>query len=287
MLFENSSGGNMSNDIQKSDGSPQSKSLENPLIEFDSVTLHYESTAVNVTEKLSFTIESSKKRGRFVVFLGPSGCGKSTLLRAIAGLIMPSNGEVRVLGETVFAPSGKRGLVFQDYSCFDWLTVLENVLFPLKLKTKGDLTEARELAYKYIDMVGLRDIASYYPKQLSGGMRQRVAIARTLINEPDLLLMDEPFGALDAFTREDMQGHLLSIWAKSNNNIVFVTHDIGEAVLLADEIFVMSAAPMQVYARHKVEIDYTARTKELKYTMEFTQLVKTIEDEIRAATSKK
>ena len=131
---------------------------------------------------------------------------------------------------------------------FAWLTVLNNVLFPLKLKKEVDIIEARKLAYKYIDMVGLRDVASSYPKQLSGGMRQRVAIARTLINTPDLLLMDEPFGALDAFTREDMQGHLLSIWHSSKNNIVFVTHDIGEAVLLADEIFVMSAAPMQVHA---------------------------------------
>jgi NitT/TauT family transport system ATP-binding protein len=264
----------------------ESESGRQILIEFDSVTLRYGSSDVDVTKKLSFLIQTGDKQGRFVVFLGPSGCGKSTLLRALAGLLPPTNGEIRVLDEPVIAPSGKRSLVFQDYACFDWLSVLDNVLFPLKLRKKVNLSEARELAYKYIDMVGLRDVASYYPKQLSGGMRQRVAIARTLNNTPDLLLMDEPFGALDAFTREDMQGHLLSIWHGSKNNIVFVTHDIGEAVLLADEIFVMSAAPMQVYARHNINIAYEERTRDLKYSMKFAQIVKTIEDEIRDATSR-
>ncbi len=273
-------------DISNVDAAPpQFKNGQPLLIEFDSVTLRYGSSDVDVTQELSFSIETSDELGRFVVFLGPSGCGKSTLLRSLAGLFLPAKGEVRVLGEPILAPSGRRSLVFQDYACFDWLTVLNNVLFPLKLKKEVDIIEARKLAYKYIDMVGLRDVASSYPKQLSGGMRQRVAIARTLINTPDLLLMDEPFGALDAFTREDMQGHLLSIWHSSKNNIVFVTHDIGEAVLLADEVFVMSAAPMQVFARHKIELPYEARTRELKYSSEFTQLVKTIEDQVRKATS--
>jgi NitT/TauT family transport system ATP-binding protein len=255
------------------------------LIQFDAVTLRYGSNAMSVTEELSFSIETGGGQGRFVVFLGPSGCGKSTLLRALAGLLFPVSGEIRVLGEAVHAPSGKRGLVFQDYTSFDWLTVLDNVLFPLEIKGVNK-AEAREQAFKYLDMVGLRQVASYYPKQLSGGMRQRVAIARTLINRPDLLLMDEPFGALDSFTREDMQSNLLTIWQESRNNIVFVTHDIGEAVLLGEEIFVMSRAPMQVYARHKIEIPYEKRTRELKYAMEFTRLVKTIEDQIREATAR-
>lgn len=264
----------------------RSESGRQSLIEFDSVTLRHGSSDVDVTKDLSFLIQPGDKQGRFVVFLGPSGCGKSTLLRALAGLLPPTNGEIRVLNEPVIAPSGKRSLVFQDYACFDWLSVLDNVLFPLTLRKKTNLSEARELAYKYIDMVGLRDVVSYYPKQLSGGMRQRVAIARTLINTPDLLLMDEPFGALDAFTREDMQGHLLSIWHGSKNNIVFVTHDIGEAVLLADEIFVMSAAPLQVYVRHNIDLAYEERTKDLKYSMKFVQIVKTIEDEIRDVTTR-
>ena len=204
------------------DTSLRSESGRQSLIEFDSVTLRHGSSDVDVTKDLSFLIQTGDKQGRFVVFLGPSGCGKSTLLRALAGLLPPTNGEIRVLDEPVIAPSGKRSLVFQDYACFDWLSVLDNVLFPLTLRKKTNLSEAREQAYKYIDMVGLRDVVSYYPKQLSGGMRQRVAIARTLINTPDLLLMDEPFGALDAFTREDMQSHLLSIWHGSKNNIVFV-----------------------------------------------------------------
>jgi NitT/TauT family transport system ATP-binding protein len=272
-------------DTSNIDAPLESESGQKILIEFDTVTLRYGSSEVDVTKELSFLIQTGEKQGRFVVLLGPSGCGKSTLLRALAGLLPPANGEIRVLDEPVIAPSGKRSLVFQDYACFDWLSVLDNVLFPLKLRKKTNLSEARKLAYKYIDMVGLRDVASYYPKQLSGGMRQRVAIARTLINTPDLLLMDEPFGALDAFTREDMQGHLLSIWHGGKNNIVFVTHDIGEAVLLADEIFVMSAAPMQVYARHNIDIAYEERTRDLKYSRKFAQIVKTIEDEIRDATS--
>jgi NitT/TauT family transport system ATP-binding protein len=255
------------------------------LVEFDSVTLRYGSSGVNVTEELSFSVETGGEQGRFVVFLGPSGCGKSTLLRALAGLLLPAGGEVRVLGEPVLAPSGKRGLVFQDYTSFDWLTVLDNVLFPLKLKGVHK-DEAQYQAFKYLDMVGLREVGSYYPKQLSGGMRQRVAIARTLINTPDLLLMDEPFGALDSFTREDMQSNLLAIWRENRNNIVFVTHDIGEAVLLADEIFVMSRAPMQVYARHRIEIPSERRTRELKYATEFTGMVKAIEDQIRDATAR-
>jgi len=254
------------------------------LIEFDAVTLRYGSSPANVADGLSFLIEMGHERGRFVVFLGPSGCGKSTLLRALAGLLLPVSGEVRVLGEPVLAPSGKRGLVFQDYTSFDWLTVMQNICFPLELKGVPR-ADALEQAVKFLDMVGLREVASYYPKQLSGGMRQRVAIARTLINSPDLLLMDEPFGALDSFTREDMQRHLLAIWQGSKNNIIFVTHDIGEAALLADEIFVMSTAPMRVYARHEVEIPYEKRNRELKYTAEFTGLVKTVEDQIREATS--
>jgi NitT/TauT family transport system ATP-binding protein len=266
----------------------QSSELENNskdlLFEFDSVTTRYSTNGENVTENLSLHIETGKYQGRFIVFVGPSGCGKSTLLKTLAGLMLPITGYVKVLGELVKAPSGKRSLVFQDYACFDWLTALDNVSFPLTLKGVKK-TDARHEAIKYLEMVGLKEIAKKYPKELSGGMRQRVAIARTLINKPDLLLMDEPFGPLDAFTREEMQRQLLGLWYGSNNNIIFVTHDIGEALFLGEEVYVMSARPMQVYAKHEINIPFEERTRDLKYTEEFANMSKDIEDEIRSASS--
>lgn len=250
------------------------------LIEFDRVTLRYPTNRVPILSGFSLGIAHSGGTGRIIVFMGPSGCGKSTFLRALGGLLAPSAGEIRVLGRRVDAPSERHGIVFQNYTCFDWLTVSENVRFPLELKHMPS-EEADGLVSQYLEMVGLADYGSYFPRHLSGGMRQRVAIARSLINRPDLLLMDEPFGALDHFTREDMQQHLIALQAGINNDIVFITHDIGEAVYLGDEIFVMSRPPMRIYRKHVIEAPRELRGVEFKYTREFIDTVRQIEGEIK------
>jgi len=251
-----------------------------PLFKFNSVTLKYQVRPIPVIENLNMVAGNGGQHGRFIAIVGPSGCGKSTILRLMAGLLAPNSGEIQVLGQPVLAPSGKRGMVFQNYTSFDWLTVLENVRFPLTLKNV-EIKTANRIALKYLEMVGLTDYTSYYPKHLSGGMRQRVAIARSLVNEPDVLLMDEPFGALDHFTREDMQDNLIKTWRKLQNNIVFVTHDINEAVFLGDEVYVMTTKPMKVYKKHRIEFNYENRNRNLKYETEFVQHVKQIQDEIR------
>ncbi len=183
-----------------------------------------------------------KDVGEFHVLLGPSGCGKSTVLRMIAGLDSPSAGEVLVNGRKVTGPGADRGMVFQKYTSFEWLTVEQNIEYGLKLK--GALEgESRPIVAHLLEATGLEKFAKAYPRTLSGGMQQRVAIARTLAVRPQVVLMDEPFGALDAQTRHEMQTLLLKVWEESASTIVFVTHDVAEAVYLADRIYVMSARP--------------------------------------------
>ena len=177
-----------------------------------------------------------------VVLVGPSGCGKSTLRNTAAGLIYPSAGRIAVDGESVVGPGRDRGMVFQAYTLYPWLHVKDNVEFGMKLN-KVPAAERRRISDHYLQLVGLSDAANKYPHQLSGGMRQRVAIARALANEPRVLLMDEPFGALDAQTRVLMQQLLLDVWERSHMTILFVTHDIEEAVFLGDRIYVMNVNP--------------------------------------------
>jgi NitT/TauT family transport system ATP-binding protein len=190
-------------------------------------------------------IDFSVHRREFVCVIGPSGCGKSTLIRILAGLERHSAGEVLVDGKPVSGPGQDRGMVFQGYSLFPWLTVKGNVMFGPKIIGRGNDT-AESDALIWLDLVGLAGFADAYPYQLSGGMRQRVAIARALVNRPRILLMDEPFGALDAQTRTKMQAHLLDIWRNIDITILFITHDLDEAIYLADRILVLKPHPGEV-----------------------------------------
>ncbi|MBU3693361.1 MAG: ABC transporter ATP-binding protein [Rhodocyclaceae bacterium] len=190
-------------------------------------------------------IDLTVHRREFVCVIGPSGCGKSTLIRILAGLDSHSSGEVLLDGKPVRGPGRDRGMVFQGYSLFPWLTVKRNVMFGLEMSGYARGTAESE-ALQWLDLVGLGRFAEAYPHQLSGGMRQRVAIARALVNQPRILLMDEPFGALDAQTRAKMQGHLLEIWRNIDVTILFITHDLDEAVYLADRVLVLKAHPGEV-----------------------------------------
>jgi NitT/TauT family transport system ATP-binding protein len=187
---------------------------------------------------ISFTTH----RREFLCVVGPSGCGKSTLVRILAGLEEPSSGEVLLEGHPVTEPGSDRGMVFQGYTLFPWLTVKKNVMFGPQVNGYGR-EEAEREAIQWLQLIGLEKFADCYPNQLSGGMKQRVAIVRALANQPQILLMDEPFGALDAQTRCRMQAHLLEIWRKIDITIVFITHDLEEAIFLADRILVLSAHP--------------------------------------------
>jgi len=183
--------------------------------------------------------------GEFVCLIGASGCGKSTLLRLIAGFEEPSTGDVTSGGKPITGPGSDRGMVFQDYALFPWMTVRQNIGFGPRQR-QLPRKEIAEIANEFVRLVGLERFADRYPSQLSGGMKQRVAIARVLANNAQVLLMDEPFGALDALTREQLQGELLQIWKRTGVTIIFVTHSVEEAVLMADRVLVMSAGPGRI-----------------------------------------
>ena len=184
-------------------------------------------------------------RREFITVIGPSGCGKTTLIRILAGLDFPTSGNVLLEGKKMEGPSAERGMVFQDYTLFPWLTVKKNVMFGLEIKGLGSLKAEAE-AMEWLEIVGLAKFAEAYPGQLSGGMKQRVAIARSLANRPEILFLDEPFGALDAQTRASMQAYLLKIWQNVDVTIFFVTHDLDEAVYLSDRILVLRANPGEI-----------------------------------------
>lgn len=212
--------------------------------------------------------------GEFVVILGPSGCGKTTVLRMIAGLEVPSTGEVIMDGKLTDEPGSDRGMVFQSYTSFPWLTVKKNVLMGLCFRQDISKSERSDLADYYIELVGLTEFANSYPKYLSGGMRQRVAIARTLAAKPDVLLMDEPFGALDSQTRSSMQEELVRIQDQHHTTVVFVTHDIEEAIFLADRIVISSSRPARVRDIIDVESHGLPRPRDIetKFSPEFSAL---------------
>lgn len=226
-------------------------------IQIEEVSKRFEGIKVSVEalRPISITIED----GEFVSVIGPSGCGKSTLLRLIAGLVPPTTGTIRLDGETVDAPSSKTGFAFQTPVMLKWRTVFKNVMFPYEvLARRGEVQGSREqyeqLARELLTLVGLDGFEDAYPKELSGGMQQRVAICRALIHDPQVLLMDEPFGALDEFNREKMNVELLRIWEETRKTVVFVTHNIGEAVFLSDRVMVMSSRPGQLRGVVDIEL---------------------------------
>jgi NitT/TauT family transport system ATP-binding protein len=216
----------------------------------------------------------------FVTILGPSGCGKSTLLRIVAGLDRPTTGQVLLDGRAVTGPGADRGMVFQSYTLFPWLTIRQNIGFGLRERGVGE-AKLREIVESYIDKVGLRGFENHWPKQLSGGMQQRTAIARALANDPAMLLLDEPFGALDNQTRSLMQELLLGIWEREKKTVMFVTHDIEEAIFIASRVIVMSARPGRIKADLTVDLPYP-RHYTIKTSPEFSALKARLTEEIRA-----
>jgi len=241
---------------------------------------------VDALQNLNFKIEDAYSRegrdiGEFRVLLGPSGCGKSTLLRLIAGLDQPDSGEVLVNDHPVHGPGKDRGMVFQKYTSFPWLTVADNIAYGLKINGVPE-EKRKEIVAQLIQDIGLSGFESAYPETLSGGMQQRVAIARTLALRPAVILMDEPFGALDAQTRSEMQQLLLKVWDETASTILFVTHDVEEAIYLADRIFIMSAHPGTIVEDVQVPFD-RPRGLELKQRNEFHELQNYVLGRLRRA----
>mgnify|MGYP001149456030 CR=1 FL=1 len=222
------------------------------------------------------------REGEFVSILGPSGCGKSTLLYIVGGFVRPSSGNVLVRGHPVAGPGPDRGPVFQEFALFPWKNVLENVMYGLR-RQGVPRKEARARAEALLEMVNLSAFARYYPKELSGGMRQRVAIARTLAYNPSILLMDEPFGALDAHTRTVLQNELLNIWERDRKTVLFVTHSVDEAVFLSDRVVVMTPAPGRIrrvvsidLPRPRRRVDLLVDRRYQEYVVELEQLIETV-----------
>jgi ABC-type nitrate/sulfonate/bicarbonate transport system ATPase subunit len=241
---------------------------------------------VDALENINFEIEDAYSRegrdtGEFRVLLGPSGCGKSTLLRLIAGLDRANAGEVLVNGQAVHGPGKDRGMVFQKYTSFPWLTVAGNIAYGLKINGVPE-QQRKDTVAQLVQAVGLSGFENSYPETLSGGMQQRVAIARTLAVRPGVILMDEPFGALDAQTRSEMQQLLLKVWDETASTILFVTHDVEEAIYLADRIFIMSAHPGTIVEDVQVPFD-RPRDLSLKQRNEFHDLQNYVLGRLRRA----
>jgi ABC-type nitrate/sulfonate/bicarbonate transport system ATPase subunit len=260
--------------------SPAPKSA--PVLELRDVSKRFttpDGKTFEAIRDVNLVVEDVPGVGEFRVFLGPSGCGKSTILNIVAGLYRPTTGQALLRGAPILGPGPDRGMVFQSYSSYPWLSVLDNVAFGLKLR--GVPREERERAARaWIKKVGLEGSEKKYPKQLSGGMRQRVAIARTLAVKPQVILMDEPFGALDVRTRLGMQNLINELWEEIESTILFVTHDIPEAVYLADKIHILSAGPGTIV--DEVDVDLPLhRTEDLKQTARFRELENLVLKKVR------
>ncbi|QTA78350.1 putative ABC transporter, ATP-binding protein [Desulfonema limicola] len=216
-------------------------------------------SCLNVLENISF----NASEGEFICILGPSGCGKSTILKIISGFVSPESGRIMLNNRPVLKPGADRCMVFQEDALFPWLTVEENIVFGLKGKQDKDIIKHE--SERFLSLTGLTLFRDYLPHEISGGMKQRVALARVLILKPKVLLMDEPFGALDAQTREDMQNLLLSLWEKLSHTIIFVTHDVSEAVKLADRILVMDRNPGRIRERITVDLKRPRKIEDLQF----------------------
>jgi len=255
---------------------------DRPVVELAEVSKTFE-TAGRRVEALH-RVSVAVGRNEFAAILGPSGCGKSTLLNMVAGFEAPSGGDVLFDGEPVRAPDPRRAVVFQEPALFPWYTVLDNITFGLR--TRGvPAASYRARVETFIEQVGLRGFESHYPAELSGGMKQRVGIARVLVMEPDVLLMDEPFGSLDAQTRSVMQELLLAVWERHQQTVLFVTHDIEEAIFMASRVVVMSARPGNIKAEVPVELRHP-RHYTIKTTPEFSALKARLTEEIRVEALK-
>ncbi|WP_231558681.1 ABC transporter ATP-binding protein [Brevibacillus thermoruber] len=241
-----------------------------PLIEVKDLCLHYQSRShsLHVLDHINLHIDNND----FVCVLGPSGCGKSSLLNVLAGFQKPTSGEVIIHGKKHVKPNADVGVVFQHHNLFPWLTIEKNVAFGLQMKSVSK-TERQKIVSYYLNMVGLESSAKLWPFQLSGGMKQRASIARTLAADPKVILMDEPFGALDALTRESMQNHLLQIWKETRKCIFFITHDVDEALLLGTRIVVMHPNPGRIVKDIVNPLSHHNRpVDELKQAREFHDL---------------
>jgi len=252
---------------------------DTPAIEFRDVSLRFISNDGNATVALR-NFSMSVARGEFVAIVGPTGCGKSTTLNMVTGLLRPTVGEVRVMGQPVQGIDPRIGFVFQADAVFPWRSVRENVAAGPLFRGQSK-KQAHELADEWIHRVGLGKFGGHYPHQLSGGMRKRVALAQTFINSPEILLMDEPFSALDMQTRTLMQDELLKLWSGTGGSVVFVTHDLEEAIALADRVFVLSARPGTLKRVYDIDLPRPRVTSQVRYEPQFIELSKHIWDDLR------
>jgi NitT/TauT family transport system ATP-binding protein len=250
-----------------------------PAIEFNDVSCRFVSPDGKATMALR-DFNMAVKKGEFVAIVGPTGCGKSTTLSMITGLLKPTTGSVRVMGQSVEGIDPRIGFVFQADAVFPWRSVLQNVAAGPLYRGRSKAA-AYELAEEWIRRVGLGGFGKHYPHQLSGGMRKRVALAQTFINSPEILLMDEPFSALDMQTRTLMQDELLQLWSANAGCVVFVTHDLEEAVALADRVFVLSARPATLKRVYEIDLPRPRVTSEIRYEPRFIELSKSIWHDLR------
>ena len=253
--------------------------MSQPFLSIQAVSRTFVSPKGPATQAL-LPVDFDVQENDFVTILGPSGCGKSTLLRIVAGLDHPSSGRVLLGGRPIEGPGADRGMVFQSYTLFPWLTIEQNIRFGLRERGMPE-DQQKERAQYFIAKVGLRGFEQHFPKQLSGGMQQRTAIARALANDPQMLLMDEPFGALDNQTRVLMQELLLGIWEAERKTVMFVTHDIDEAIFMANRVAVFSARPGRIKSEIAVNLPHP-RHYTIKTSPEFMDLKARLTEEIRA-----
>jgi len=258
------------------------KHKENYVVILEDINLRYsgEEGEVVVLKDMNLDI----KEGEFICVLGPSGCGKSTLLKIIAGFLKPSEGEAKMDNESIIGPDWHRGVVFQSPILYPWLNVQDNVAFGLKMR-KLPKNEIAELTNKYIELVGLKGCEKHKSYELSGGMKQRASLARVLVNKPRMILMDEPFGALDALTRRNMQTLIRKIWTKTENSVFLITHDVDEALALATRVVVMSGVPGTIIKEYNIDFTYNISSEnheKVRYTPKYMEIREEILDLINS-----